>query len=361
MNDLGQHLAQLIRVQGPISIARYMAEALGHPKWGYYMTRDPFGMRGDFITAPEVSQMFGEMIGLWCAAVWELMGAPNRVHLVEIGPGRGTLLSDALRSIATVPAFRAALRIHLVETSPYLRIVQQRTLARVGATWHESLAHVPGGPLLLVANELFDALPIRQFQRTTTGWRERLVDLDQGERAFRLVLAPVAANDHVPAVLRDAPIGSVAEVSPASLALASELAARVGNDGGAALVIDYGASYSAPRETLQAVRNHGRHEVLDAPGEADLCAHVDFGQLALAVHAEQARIAGPIEQGQLLRNLGIEVRAALLKCRANAADGAAIDSALARLTDPGQMGSLFKAMAITHPSLSDLPGFEAAA
>ncbi|MSO64814.1 MAG: class I SAM-dependent methyltransferase [Alphaproteobacteria bacterium] len=357
MTPLARHLADLIRTSGPISVAQYMAEALGHPKWGYYMSRDPFGRRGDFITAPEVSQMFGEMIGLWCATVWELMGSPRPFRLVELGPGRGTLMADALRAAATMPVFRAAVRVHLVETSPFLRAVQQRNLTGAGVTWHERFAEVPAGPLVLVANELFDALPVRQFQRTREGWRERLVDLDAGEQAFRLVLARGPEDLRVPEHLRAAAMGSVVEVSPTADALADEIGLRIALNGGAALIIDYGAAHAEPRNTLEAVRGHGSHDVFTNPGEADIAAHVDFGQL-VATFAPHARVFGPIEQGVLLRNLGIEIRAAMLKRRGDGGDQADIDAALARLTESGQMGSLFKAIGVAHHSLPDLPGFE---
>jgi NADH dehydrogenase [ubiquinone] 1 alpha subcomplex assembly factor 7 len=356
VNDLTRHLAEIIRAHGPISIARYMAEALGHPRWGYYMRRDPFGRRGDFVTAPEVSQMFGELIGIWCAAVWEAIGQPRPVRLVEIGPGRGTLMNDALRAATTVPAFRAAIDLRLVETSAFLRERQRRTLRGVTPTWHESFDAVPDGPALVIANELFDALPVRQFERSERGWHERLVDL--ADERFRLVLAPNTDEQSIPASARAAPPGSVAEVCPDGLALVRSIAARIGQGGGAALIIDYGAVATGAHETLQAVQRHGRHDVFENPGEADICAHVDFGQLIDVLDRQAVTVWGPIEQGTFLRNLGIEVRAALLKRRADAADATDVDTALDRLTNPTAMGSLFKVMAITARDASGIPGFE---
>lgn len=357
MNDLARHLADLIRARGPISVAHYMAEALGHPRWGYYMNRDPFGQRGDFVTAPEVSQMFGELIGLWCAAVWEAMGAPDPVHLVEIGPGRGTLMADALRAGATVPAFRAALRVHLIETSPFLRERQRRTLTGVGPIWHDSFEQVPRGPILVIANELFDALPVRQFQRAADGWHERLVDLDSADDRFRLVLAPTRCDGLVPPSLRNAPPGSVAEVCPAGLALIEALAARFDQDRGAALVIDYGVTETGPGETLQAVRAHARHDVFREPGAADICAHVDFAQLVAVLESKGVGIYGPIEQGRFLDNLGLRVRAAMLKRRAASEDALDVDRAVERLTGTDQMGRLFKVLAFADRATTEIPAF----
>ncbi len=356
-DTLTDRLADLIRTAGPISIARYMAEAMGHPKFGYYMNRDPLGQSGDFITAPEVSQMFGELIGLWCATVWRSMGEPSSVALTELGPGRGTLMADALRAAAKVPGFMEAAQVHLVETSPVLEAKQRSALESHRATWHESFDSVPEGPTLVIANELFDALPIRQFERVRRGWCERLVDLDPAGSRFRLVLAS-PSSDPVPASLREAPLGSVCEVSPAALALAGAVAERLSHHGGAALIIDYGAAESAPRETLQSVHGHKSHDVFEAPGTADICAHVDFGQVAAAARDGGGAVYGPIEQGAFLRELGIETRAAVLS-QAGAAQAASVRADLARLTDPAQMGSLFKVLAIAHPDLAPPPGFSA--
>ena len=354
-DTLSHHLADLIRANGPISIARYMAAAMGHPKFGYYMHRDPLGQSGDFITAPEVSQMFGELIGLWCATVWRSMGEPPSIALTELGPGRGTLMADALRAAAKVPGFNEAAQVHLVETSPVLRAKQRSALEPHAVAWHESFDSVPEGPAIIVANELFDALPIRQFERLREGWCERLVDLDPAGARFRLVLAS-PANNPVPPSLRDAPLGSVCEVSPAGLALADAVAERLSRHGGAALIIDYGAAESRPRETLQSVHGHKSHDVFEAPGTADICAHVDFGQLACAARGGGGAVYGPIEQGRFLRELGIEARAAALS-QASTAQAESIRADLARLTDPAQMGSLFKVLAIAHPDLPPPPGF----
>jgi len=350
---LAEHLLSLVRAQGPISVARFMAEALGHPRHGYYITRDPFGVAGDFVTAPEISQMFGELIGLWLVTVWQQMGAPSPLHLVELGPGRGTLMADALRAARLVPAFRAAIRLHLVETSPALRAAQAQALADAAPAWHDHVAGVPAGPMLLVANEFFDALPVRQYERTADGWRERLVDSD-GE-GFRFVLSPLRFDGASSPLLDAAPPGAVWETSPSGLALAEEIAARIAGQGGAALLVDYGYVDGSPRATLQALRDHKAHPVLDDPGSADLTALVDFAALAAAARAAGAAVQGPVAQGAFLQALGIDTRAARLSAAAPE-EAATIEAARARLTHPDQMGSLFQAMTIAHPQLGPLPG-----
>ncbi len=363
MSPLGERLRALIASSGPLSVEQYMAEALGHPEHGYYKRGDPFGAAGDFITAPEVSQMFGEIVGLWCAVTWQQMGRPAPVSLVELGPGRGTLLADALRAGQRVPAFRAAVEVHLVETSPSLRRRQRQSLQGLGARWHDRFADVPGGPVLLIANEFFDALPIRQFKRTADGWRERLVDVDSETGGLRFVLAPrpTSAMALIPPSVAGAPVGSVAETCPGGLRLAHEVALRVAADGGAALIIDYGPARSAPGNTLQAVKRHRSHPVLEDPGTADLTAHVDFAALARVAGKDAgAKVFGPVEQAVFLRLLGIEARAAALIETATPVQRDEIAAALRRLTDADQMGSLFKALAITHPGLPTPAGFEGA-
>jgi SAM-dependent MidA family methyltransferase len=330
VSDLPERLRRLIRHDGPIPVSRFMAEANAH----YYATRDPFGAAGDFVTAPEVSQMFGELIGLWCVEVWRAMGGPRPLRLVELGPGRGTLMADALRAARLAPDFLAAAELHLVEASPTLRAAQRRTLPQ--ARHWDTFGQIPDGPLLLVANEFFDALPIRQFVRACEGWRERRVGLE-GERF----------------VFTEG--GEISETAPAREAAMAEVARRIVAFGGAALVIDYGYAGSAPGETLQAVRDHRFQSPLEAPGEADLTAHVDFERLAAAARAEGALVRGPVGQGAFLCALGIEARAAALRPKA----GVAADAALRRLTGDEAMGSLFKVIAATHPDLPSLPGFPA--
>jgi len=356
-------LADLLRRRiadaGPLGIADFMAEALGHPDHGYYATRDPLGAAGDFITAPEVSQMFGELIGLWCAEVWRTALAPRPVALVELGPGRGTLMADALRAARMLPDFAEALTVHLVETSPVLRSAQERTLAAHQVQWHRSLETVPDGPALLIANEFFDALPVRQFELAAGGWHERMVGLAPGGARFCVVLAPDAAPDApVPREIHEAAQpGDVAETCPAGLSIAGQLARRVARHGGAALIIDYGHAASAPGDTLQAVRGHKRCDPLDVPGEADLTAHVDFAALAREAARRGAATYGPVPQGLFLARLGIAERAERLRRSATPEQARDIASALHRLIAQEEMGTLFKVLAITPADMPAPPGF----
>ncbi|MDJ0942707.1 MAG: SAM-dependent methyltransferase [Kiloniellales bacterium] len=359
MSELAARLLKRIARQGPITLAEYLAEALTHPRQGYYMTGDPFGARGDFVTAPEISQMFGELIGLWCAETWQRLGAPEALTLVELGPGRGTLLADLLRAAKVVPGFREALDLHIVEVSPTLRELQARSLAGVATAWHESLAEVPQGrPLLVIANEFFDALPIRQFERTPEGWRERLVGLAPEGDALAFGLSPPApyAEALLPDALRDATPGAVAEVSPAALSLTAEIGRRLAEDGGAALIVDYGHAAPDGRPTLQALRRHAREDVLASPGQADLTAHVDFGALARAARAAGAEAWGPTPQGAFLEALGIATRAERLAAGASPEQAAEIRTALHRLTAPEEMGTLFKVLVLSAPGLGPLAG-----
>lgn len=358
MSPLARVIAQRIRLQGPIPIAAFMADALGHPEHGYYMKADPLGSRGDFITAPEISQMFGELIGLWCAEVWRLMGQPHLFRMVELGPGRGTLLTDALRAAAVLPGFNAAARLHLVETSPVLRTLQHVALAGWPVTWHDGFADVPDGPMILIANEFFDALPVHQLERRPEGWRERLVALDGDRFVLATSRSPAPTEILVPQPLRrDAPVGAVAEVSPAGISTMRAIAERIEASGGAALVIDYGHGTHTAGATLQAVRRHQHHDFLTEPGTADLTAHVDFAALADAARPH-AVVHGPVAQGALLAGLGIELRAKQLLKRADNAQKQAIETATRRLIDPAEMGTLFKALAVTDRGLATPPGFD---
>jgi NADH dehydrogenase [ubiquinone] 1 alpha subcomplex assembly factor 7 len=355
MNALAEILAQEIRANGPISVARYMAEALGNPEHGYYMKQMPLGAAGDFVTAPEVSQMFGELIGLWCAEAWRLMGMPSPVRLVELGPGRGTLMRDALRVASSLAEFRAALDVHLVESSPFLTKVQQGVIR---GTWHDRFEDVPAGPLLLIANEFFDALPIHQFEKCVDGWHERKIGLDGDERFTTVTDSkPRAGLPPICPALEGLGAGATVEVCPEGLDVIRRIADRIVRDGGAALIIDYGHTESAPGETLQAVKRHAYHPVLTDPGEADLTAHVDFAALKGAAEARGALVLGPAPQGRFLLELGIEQRADALRRGATADQARDIKSGLLRLTDPRAMGQLFKVMALVHPDLTALDGF----
>jgi NADH dehydrogenase [ubiquinone] 1 alpha subcomplex assembly factor 7 len=345
---------------GPMPVSQFMELGLSHPEHGYYMTRDPFGRAGDFVTAAEISQIFGELIGLWAAEVWRLMERPDTISLIELGPGRGTLMRDALRAAKAVPDFRKALRLHLVETSPALERRQRATLGDCDAAieWHISLASVSEAPAIIIANEFFDALPVHQIVKKPDGWHERVVKLnDAGEFAFGLAAEPLPnAEQMLPSGVRNAPCGALYEWRTDDIAL--DIGHRALR--GAALVIDYGHVESAPGDTLQAVRGHQYCEPLAAPGSADLTAHVDFAALARAAQCAGARVHGPIEQAMFLRELGIDARAAMLKRAATPVQVHEIDMAVARLTDAGKtgMGSLFKVIAFSHPGLNILPGFQ---
>ena len=352
---IARRIAQSIAASGPISIAQYMTMALLDPEYGYYATRDPLGTGGDFTTAPEVSQMFGELLGLWCVQAWFDQGRPTPVRLVELGPGRGTLMVDALRAMRVAPAFLAELDVVLVEASPTLRKVQQTTLAehKVPIAWATAFEsrHIDRA-LFLLANEFFDALPIRQFVKTEPGWRERMVALD-GQGALAFALSPVPAEQMIPAGRRDAPLGGVVEISPAATALTQDIAHAIANHGGGAIIVDYG--YDAPGfgETLQAVAGHRFAEVLSKPGESDLSAHVDFLALAQAAAQGGAKAYGPKEQGALLRDLGIVERAE----RLGMGPDSPVGLALSRLVEADKMGTLFKALAIVPQSAPTPPGF----
>jgi NADH dehydrogenase [ubiquinone] 1 alpha subcomplex assembly factor 7 len=359
-------LAALIRDlaagQGPLDIGRYMALALAHPRHGYYTSRDPLGAGGDFVTAPEISQLFGELLGLALAQAWLDAGRPRRALLVELGPGRGTLMADALRAARAAPGFADAVELHLVEASPVLRARQAELLGAYAPRWHASLQTVPAaGPLLLVANEFFDVLPLRQFVRRDGAWRERLVDLDPDGPGLRFVLARTPTPLALPETEADPPEGAVLEVSPAREALAQELGRRLAAQGGLALVVDYGDAGPWLADTFQAVRGHRSVDPLEAPGEADLTAHVDFAALARAARLGGAAAYGPVPQAVLLRRLGIDLRLErLVRAAADRDRADALRAGAARLTLPAEMGQLFKALALAPPGAPVPPGFEAA-
>ncbi len=359
---LEAEIRRRIAAAGPMPVGEYMALCLSDPEHGYYRTRDPLGAGGDFITSPEISQMFGELIGLWMAAVWTRMDSPARVNVIELGPGRGTLMNDALRAVKVLPAFRAAVVLHLVEISPAMQAHQERTLTGqdVPTSWHQSLDAVPEGPAIIIANEFFDALPVSQVVKTASGWHERQIGIDSGGHlAFTIAPEPLPEFEALlPPAVRAAPAGAIFEWRTETEAM--ELGRRIARDGGAALVIDYGHAESAVGDTLQAVGRHTYADVLGWPGCVDLTAHVDFEALARAVEAMGARAYGPITQRQLLLRLGIETRAAKLKARASQQAAVDIDKAFARLTGhgPGAMGGLFKAAAFAHPAIGVPPAFE---
>jgi SAM-dependent MidA family methyltransferase len=357
MSALGDEIKAMIGQEGPISLERFMSLALTHPTHGYYMKRDPFGAEGDFTTAPEISQMFGELIGLWAAEVWAAMGSPNRLRLIELGPGRGTLMSDALRAARVAPEFRAALDVCLIEASPVLAAVQHDTLLTAGApvSWVGQFEEAPEGPAIIIANEFLDALATRQYVRGPRGWRERMVGVD---RAGNLVFGLAAEPERY--IKAQAQEGDVLEVGALAHRLMYGLAGRLAKQGGAALFIDYGHMSTGFGDTLQALRGHRMVDPLIDPGEADLTAHVDFAAMARSARAAGAAVYGPIDQGDFLRALGIEQRAQALTSRAAPAQAADVEAARARLAGkgPGAMGALFKAMVVANRQLPTPPGFQ---
>jgi len=357
--SLLDRLKAQIAQDGPISVAEYFTRCLHDPRDGYYANRPALGADGDFLTAPGVSQMFGELLGLWLLETWDRMGRPAPVRLVEIGPGDGTLMSDILRAARLMPEFLAAADLWLVEVSPPLRAAQAGRLggAPLAPRWADRLEAVPAGaPLLLVANEVLDCLPARQFVRTEAGWAERMVGLDdQGQLAFGLrALNPKAVP--LPREGGGSPVGTVIESSPAQAALGSEIGHRAARDGGAALLIDYGRDAPEPGDTLQAVQAHAKVSPLAQPGQADLTVWADFPAV-LAAAREAGAGTGPIlSQGDFLRALGIEARAQVLAA-ARPDQAQTVARQLDRLTGADQMGDLFKVACLHAPGLSP-PLFE---
>lgn len=349
---LEQELARRIRTTGPLSIADYMAECLFNPRHGYYATRDPLGRSGDFVTAPEISQMFGELLGLCLAQAWLDRGAPAPVRLVELGPGRGTLMADLLRATKRVPGFHDAIDLHLVEASPVLRHRQNEAIARP-LTHHDTCSSIPDGPLLLIANEFFDALPVRQFVRQGDAWRERVVGHD--DHGLTQGLADETRPPFLMERLADTEDGDVVEYSTQSQFIVQDIGARIQQDGGVALILDYG-DWRSLGDTLQAVRSHEAVSPFDAPGTADLTAHVDFELLAEAARpATHSRLT---PQGVFLERLGITARAQALAQNLTGPDLIRHVAAHRRLTHPEEMGTLFKAMAIFKTDSPLPPGFD---
>ena len=353
---LSDRLIAQIAATGPIDVAQYMTACLHDPQDGYYATRPALGAEGDFITAPLVSQMFGELIGLWLAETWAALGHPPSFKLVEMGPGDGTLMSDILRAGAAATGFLDAAEVWLVETSRPLRDRQAERLASHDIKWADRLAEVPAGaPLLLVANELLDCLPVRQYVRTPGGWAERRVTAAEGRLAFALS-APLTLVE--PAGLPPARPGDVLELSPAQAALGAEIGARLASDGGAALLIDYGRASPGYGDTLQALRAHQKVDPLATAGVADLTVHADFPAVAAAARAGGAAAAPILTQGDFLLRLGIVQRAEVLaRARPEAFD--TLERQLSRLVSPQEMGDLFKVLCLHGPGVSP-PAFEPA-
>jgi SAM-dependent MidA family methyltransferase len=341
--ELESIIARIIHDDGPMRIDRYMELCLSHPQHGYYMKRDPLGEAGDFITAPEVSQIFGELIGVWCATAYRAIGAPAEINLIELGPGRGTLMEDILRAASKVPEFAAAVRVHLIETSPVLRDLQKQALGS-NAVWHEQLSTLPDGPSIVIANEFFDAIPIRQFEFRQERWNERCVGLAaNGQLVIGLTPAQRSFTPEVE--------GAVIEISPLREIIASAVGARLAAWPSAALFIDYGHLATAPGDTLQAVRAHRYCSILDHPGDGDLTSHVDFQSIAEALRVGGASILRPTTQRDFLLAMGIETRAEVLSRSASPTVREVITRVVERLAGEAQMGNLFKVIAATTPGL----------
>lgn len=354
MNALKQFLIKRIDATGPITLATYMAECLMHPVYGYYQKERVFGAEGDFTTAPEVSQMFGEMMGLWLADRWIKMGRPEAVNLVELGPGRGTLMADLLRATSPVEEFMDAISVHFVETSTQLRAAQAKNVP--DASWHDTFADVPEGPMLLVANEFFDALPIHQYEKRDGSWFERMVGADADALGF--VLGPTGAQFALVADdMKNAPDGSILEVCPSALSVAGEMAERLNQFGGAALIIDYGYRKSSHGDSFQALHKHEFVDPFDEPGAADLTAHVNFDMIKTAATQKGAKAYGPTMQGMFLMAIGLGARAQVLAGAGDEAHQHKILADLKRLTAPDEMGNLFKVLALQPHGLDAPPGF----
>jgi NADH dehydrogenase [ubiquinone] 1 alpha subcomplex assembly factor 7 len=357
---LQAELKKLIASSGPMPVWRYMELCLTHPRYGYYVSRDPLGREGDFTTSPEISQMFGELLGLWAASVWRAMDSPETLRLIELGPGRGTMMADALRAMRVLPPLYQALHVDLVEINPVLREKQRATLSGVrNVMWHDRLDDVPAGPSVIFANEYFDVLPVHQMVKREDGWHERTIEIGaDGALAFGAAAGPMLRFEVLlPPLLRAAPVGAVFEWRPDTEIM--KIAGRLRDSGGAALIIDYGHTRSDAGDTFQAIARHSFADPLQNPGLADVTAHVDFQALARGAEDVGARVHGPVSQGEFLKRLGIEQRAAALMAKAAPEVAADISGALRRLTEGGRggMGAMFKVLAVSDPALETLAGF----
>jgi NADH dehydrogenase [ubiquinone] 1 alpha subcomplex assembly factor 7 len=341
-------ITEMIRATGPMPIDRYMALCLGHPTLGYYMNRDPFGVSGDFTTAPEINQIFGELIGIWCVAAWQAVGSPAPFLLVELGPGRGTLMADILRATAKMKEFADAAQVHLVETSPVLRQAQRDKIT-AQVTWHHSVETLPQEPMIFVANEFFDALPVQQFIKHNGQTYERCVDLEGDELVLAIRQIPQVAG------LRD----GLNELAHISAAIGESLGIRIKALGGAGLVLDYGHLQSAAGETLQALKAHHMVGVTEYPGESDLTGHVDFEALGQAFAAGGAEVLPFKTQGAFLNEMGLEARAAKLGAKLGGKARKDFLAGASRLVDDKEMGHLFKVMAVAQSLRQPIYPFEA--
>ncbi len=343
MTQLEKTICQMIALDGPIPIDQYMALCLGHPELGYYMTRNPLGAAGDFTTAPEISQVFGELVSVWIAQVWQQMGSPTAFSLIELGPGRGTLMKDVMRATRKVSGFHEAAAVQMVETSPVLRDAQEQALLGCDVAWHDSIATLPSQPSIIIANEFFDAIPIQQFEQHGDQVSERRIACEGDVLQLALTVTPQ----------RNPYSGEgVFELSPARTSIAMALGALINSHGGAALVIDYGHRKSAMGDTLQAMKSHTYCGMLDTPGAADITSHVDFEALALGFVSAGAQTFDVMTQGDFLRAMGLDIRASALAKKLSGPELADFLSGIKRIADDNQMGQLFKVLAVTQTGMA---------
>lgn len=366
MTDLNDHLIKLIKLHGPITVSNYMTEALTNPKYGYYVNQNPFGKKGDFITAPEVSQMFGELIGLWFADLWLKLGRPVKVHLIELGPGNGTLMADVIRVLDVLPEFLKVIDLHFVEASPQLKNIQKEKFKDFNGnkTWHETVksalnaANNDDEVTFIVANEFLDALPIRQFQKGDLGWHERMVTVNEKGDGLSYMLSPFPAQDaELPEHLKTATEHSIIEISPMAEYLTAQIAEHFKSHEGAALFIDYGYTDYQTGETLQAVEKHAYTDVFESPGYSDISAHVNFRKLYDIAEHIGIKALGPVGQGRFLSNMGIEERVKSLSENATIEQKKDILGGLNRLMAPDEMGTLFKVLGMISRTDIDVAGF----
>jgi NADH dehydrogenase [ubiquinone] 1 alpha subcomplex assembly factor 7 len=346
---LPEQIDAQIRETGPMSLSTYMGLALSHPRHGYYAAGRPIGAEGDFITAPEISQMFGEIVGFFIVNLWQQMGEPKSFTLLELGPGRGTLMADALRAASKADGFENALHLQLFEQNALLKAEQEKRLGKYAPYWATEIDAVSEDPIFVVANEFFDALPIKQFVKTDDGWHERLVGLRDNVRTFGLSPTPIA-DSAAPPEVHGAYAGEVLELGTAAVDAMQRVARKVALQGGAILALDYGYERTQTGETLQAVKSHAFTDVLESPGDADISAHVNFEVLGAAAKATGLAVPRLVHQGEFLLRLGIGERAKAL-ARANPAEAPNIARAVERLTAPSQMGTLFKVLCAHSPGL----------
>lgn len=358
--SLEQKIHHHIQQHGPMTVHRYMKMALSDPDYGYYTRARPIGKEGDFITAPEISQIFGELIGTWFLSCWEIIGYPKDFTLAELGPGKGTLMNDFLRVTQKIPSFHDAASLRMIEISETLRTAQQNALSSysINRSWHNNLFPLPQKPLLLVANEFFDALPIHQLQLTTQGWRERMVDLDKHQKlTFTLSDRETPHCALAPKNTRDIDIGAIYEISPEGTNIMAQIADHIAHYGGIALIIDYGYYTQTYKDTLQSVKNHRYHDILTSPGTADLTMLVDFEKLAVTAREHNTQVYYNTTQGDFLRNMGIDLRLAMLGRRGTTEQQQQLSQAVHRLTSKDEMGTLFKCMAVSSSTTPPLFGF----